>query len=32
MIYKDLKGKKVLVAGSSSGEYIAVNGGLYMRA
>lgn len=29
MTYEDLKGKKVLVAGSSSG--IAVNGGLYMR-
>jgi short-subunit dehydrogenase len=45
MIYEDLKGKKVLVTGASSGiglaseaasfitgEYIAVNGGLLMRA
>jgi short-subunit dehydrogenase len=41
MIYEDLKGKNVLVTGSSSGigaasfitgEYLAVNGGLYMRA
>ncbi len=50
MIHEDLKGKKVLVTGASSGigaatailfsrqacfitgEYIAVNGGLYMRA
>jgi hypothetical protein len=32
MFYEDLKGKKVLVTGSITGEYIAVNGGLYMRA
>lgn len=45
MTYEDLKGKKVLVTGASSGiglaseaasfitgEYIAVNGGLLMRA